>query len=254
MKELPKCENNMIKNGVIQIKSSRVVAIHQPNFFPWLGYFDKIARSDVFILLDHVQFQKTGGTWSNRVKLLVGVESRWVTAPIVRNYHGVLAINEMEFQANNPWREKLLKSLVANYTRAPFFKETMGFIEPLILNSENNLARYNGTAVMAIAKHLGLPTEKLRWSSEMGVDQYASEMLISLTRAVDGNTYMCGGGAEGYQEDTAFAEAGIDLVYQNFQHPVYIQSGSKEFVPGLSIIDALMNIGLDEVRTSLHIA
>lgn len=230
-----------------------IVAIHQPNFFPWLGYFDKIARSDVFILLDHVQFQKTGGTWSNRVKLLVSEEARWVTAPIVRDYHGVRAINEMEFQANNSWRNKLLKSLVANYARAPFFSETMEFIEPLILNSENNLARYNGTAVMAIAKYLGLPTEKFRWSSEISVYQQASEMLIALTQAVGCDSYLCGGGAEGYQQDTAFAAAGVDLIYQNFQNPVYIQVGMKEFVPGLSIIDALMNIGLDEVRATLHI-
>jgi len=229
-----------------------IVAIHQPNFFPWLGFFDKIVRSDVFILLDHVQFQKTGGTWSNRVKLLVSGEAHWVTAPVVRNFHGVRAISEMEFQPGDPWREKLLKSLAGNYVRAPFYRGTVELIEPLILNPENNLARYNGAAIMSIAKCLGLPVEKFRWSSTMGVDQQASEMLIALTREAGGSTYMCGGGAEGYQQDTAFAAAGVELLYQNFQHPVYPQSGSKEFVAGLSIIDALMNLGVDGVRTALH--
>jgi len=233
---------------------SRVVAIHQPNFFPWLGYFDKLARSDVFVFLDHVQYQKTGGIWSNRVKLLVGGEARWVTAPIVRNYHGVRAISEMEFQSSDPWRGKLMKSLAANYARATFYRETVEFLEPLILNSENNLACYNVTAVTAIAKCLGLPTEKIHWSSEMVVDKQASEMLISLTRAVGCDAYMCGGGAEGYQKDTAFTAAGVGLIYQKFQHPVYPQVGKKKFVPGLSIIDALMNIGVDEVRAALHIA
>lgn len=228
-----------------------IVAIHQPNFFPWLGYFDKIARSDVFVLLDHVQLQKTGGTWSNRVKLLQGGEARWVTAPILRKFHGVLAIKDMEFQADSPWREKFMKSLVVNYGRARFFREILDFIEPLILNPENNLARYNGTAVTAIAQYLGLPAEKFRWSSEMGVDEQASDMLVTLTRAVDGNAYMCGGGAAGYQEDATFAAAGVGLIYQNFQHPVYPQIGTKEFVPGLSIIDALMNIGLVGVRSAL---
>lgn len=230
-----------------------IVAIHQPNFFPWLGFFDKISRSDVFILLDHVQFQKTGGTWSNRVKLLLGGEARWATAPIVRNFHGVRPIGEMEFQSGDPWREKLLKSLVGNYSRALFYRDTMALIEPLICNPENNLARYNSAAIMAIAQRLGLPTNKFRWSSTMGVDQQASEMLISLTREVGGNTYMCGGGAEGYQQDTAFSAAGVELVYQNFRHPVYPQSRAKELVAGLSIIDALMNIGVDGVRAALHI-
>lgn len=241
-------------NGLEQIMPSRVVAIHQPNFFPWLGYFDKIARSDVFVFLDHVQFPKTGGVWSNRVKLLVGGEARWVTAPIVRNFHGVRAISEMEFQSNNPWREKLFKSLAANYVRAPFYRETVEFIEPLILNPENNLARYNGAAVMDIAKQLGLPSEKFRWSTEIGADAQSSEMLISLTRAVGGDVYMCGGGADGYQEDALFAAVGIKLTYQNFRHPIYPQVGMKEFFPGLSIIDALMNIGANEVRAVLHIA
>jgi hypothetical protein len=229
----------------------KLVAIHQPNFFPWLGYFDKIARSDVFILLDHVQFQKTGGTWSNRVKLLQGGEARWVTAPILRQFHGVLAVGEMEFQPDGLWREKVIKSLVTNYARTPYFRDVMDFLEPLIRNPEGNIARYNGRAIKAIAQYLGLPIEKFRWSSEMVVDGRASEMLISLTRAVGGTAYMCGGGAEGYQEDATFAAAGVGLIYQNFQQPVYPQIGSKVFVPGLSVIDALMNVGLVGVRSAL---
>jgi hypothetical protein len=243
----------MVNVGLVQIVPSRVLAIHQPNFFPWLGYFDKIARSNVFVFLDHVQFPKTGGVWSNRVKLLVGGKPRWVTAPIVRNFHGVRAINEMEVRLNDPWRDKLLKSLAINYGRAIFFHETMELLEPLILNQEINLARYNGAAVMAIAKYLGLPSERFRWSSEIGVDERATEMLISLARVAGCDAYMCGGGAEGYQEDTAFAAAGVGLIYQNFHHPVYPQVGTEEFVAGLSVIDALMNIGVNEVRAALHI-
>ena len=75
----------------------KVVAIHQPNFFPWLGYFDKIRRSDIFILLDDVQFSKTGGVWSNRVKVLINGEGRWLTAPVERNFHGTRNVNQMFF-------------------------------------------------------------------------------------------------------------------------------------------------------------
>ena len=121
---------------------SKTVAIHQPNFFPWLGYFDKIVRSDVFVFFDDVQFPKKGGSWSNRVKMLIGGEAKWVTASIERNYSGLRNINEMNFQDDN-WRVKMLKSLCNNYNKNSFYEETMEVVEPLILNPEKNIAEYN---------------------------------------------------------------------------------------------------------------
>lgn len=230
---------------------TRVVAIHQPNFFPWLGYFDKIARSDVFIFLDDVQFPKTGGVWSNRVKMLLAGEPRWVTAPIRRAFHGVALIHEIEWADEQPWRSKLLKTLVANYARVPHYRETMAWLEPLILLPENNLARYNMALIRAIADRIGLRHDHCVTSSSIGGQGQASELLIDLTRKVGGDCYLCGGGASGYQEDEAFSEVGLELRYQRFTHPVYAQADGREFVPGLSIVDALMNLGFERVRQLL---
>lgn len=230
---------------------TRVVAIHQPNFFPWLGYFDKIARSDVFIFLDDVQFSKTGGTWSNRVKMLLAGEPRWVTAPIRRAFNGVALIHEIEWADEQPWRSKLLKTLVANYARVPHYRETMAWLEPLILLPENNLARYNMALIRAIADRIGLRHDHCVTSSSLGGQGQASELLIDLTRKVGGDCYLCGGGASGYQEDEAFSEVGLELRYQRFTHPLYAQAGGREFVPGLSIVDALMNLGFERVRQLL---
>ncbi|QKS28023.1 MAG: WbqC family protein [Candidatus Accumulibacter similis] len=232
---------------------SKTVAIHQPNFFPWLGYFDKIARSDVFIFLDHVQFPKTGGVWCNRVKMRCGGEARWVTGPIKRAFHGVLAINEVAWADEQPWRRKLLKTLAANYPRAPFFKETMAWLEPLILTPESNLALYNMAVIKAMAGEIGLRHEHCVASSSLGCEGQASGLLVNLIRKVDGSYYMCGGGASGYQDDQAFAQAGVSLVYQGFQHPKYPQAGAADFVPGLSVVDALMNVGRAGVRALLAV-
>lgn len=221
----------------------KVVAIHQPNFFPWLGFFDKIVKSDYFVFLDHVQFPKTGGVWTNRVMFLVSGEARWVTAPIVRNYHGVRAINEMEFQSSQPWREKMIKTISINYRKAPYFEETMAFFEPLILNQENNISGYNIHAILAIAKKLGIGEDKFFRSSKLNYHGASNEMLVSLSNAVGADTYMCGGGAEGYQDEGVFKEAGVELLRQNFLHPFYQQVGASSFVKGLSIIDVFMNIG-----------
>jgi hypothetical protein len=231
---------------------SKTVAIHQPNFFPWLGYFDKIARSDAFIFFDDVQFPKTGGVWCNRVKLLVCGEARWVTAAIDRNYHGTRTIREMSFLAGNPWREKLLKSIEAGYRRHPFYDETMDMIALLLLNPEVNIAEYNIQAVTAIVHRLGLDTDKLKCSSVIPHEGSSNELLCSLTQLAGGDTYMCGGGAEGYQDEAAFTERGIELSHQNFDHPIYPQRGQKDFVAGLSIIDAAMNLGWTGVAQLLN--
>jgi|TARA_B100000315_G_scaffold212704_1_gene210213 hypothetical protein len=226
----------------------KVVAIHQPNFFPWLGYFDKIARSDVFVLFDDVQFPKKGGVWSNRVKLLIGGEAQWVTASIVRNYSGVQNINEMEFRSDIPWREKIIRSIEFNYKKAPFYEETFEVFQPFLMNPENNIAEYNCHAVSEIVARLGLDHTKMVRSSSIDHDGSSNELLIDLIRKVGGDTYMCGGGADGYQDDAIFDEKKIQLLYQSFDHPVYPQFNTEQFVSGLSIIDVLVNLGFEQTK------
>ena len=228
--------------------AERLVAIHQPNFFPWLGYFNKIARADVFILLDNVQFPKTGGAWTNRVQLLIGGKANWVTAPIVRAYHGVRRIDEMQLNNSTPWREKMLKTIQLNYRRAPFYEVVFPFLAELVSNPSDRLAEYNLTAIRALATAIGLDVSKFVLGSTLNVDRKASDMLIAMIKAVCGTAYLAGGGAAGYQEDDKFAAADLGLVYQDFQHPTYPQVNTAEFIPGLSVIDALMNCGFEGVR------
>ena len=226
----------------------KTIAIHQPNFFPWLGYFEKIVRSDAFVFLDHVQYQKTGGAWSNRVKLLIKGEPKWVTAPINRAFSGVRAVREIEFLSGVPWREDMLKLLTQQYAKTPFFGEAMELLTPLILNPDNNVAQYNSHAVVAITAKLGVDTGKFFWSSQLPFEGHANELLISLVQSLSGSAYLCGGGAAGYQDDLLFSNSGVDVVYQNFRQQPYPQSGAGSFVAGLSIMDALMQAGVAGTR------
>lgn len=229
---------------------AKIAAIHQPNFFPWLGYFDKIVRSDIFIFLDDVQFSKKGGTWSNRMKLKVAQESKWMTAAVDRSYQGTRLVSEMRFQEDTRWKDKLLRTMEQSYSKAPFFEDGLGFFSPLIFNNESCLATYNSSAILAIAKRLGISREKFEWSSRLIHEGQSNQLLASLTRAVDCDTYMCGGGAEGYQDEDFFENAGIQLLHQEFRHPEYPQVGGA-FQAGLSVIDAFMNIGENGVRQIL---
>lgn len=226
----------------------RLVAIHQPNFLPWLGFFDKLARCDVFVLLDDVQFPKKGGTWTNRVQVEVAGKPAWLTVPIVRSYHGTQLVREIQINDATPWREKLLETIRHNYVRAPFFHDVFPVLEEIVNYRTELLADYNMYGIRRLIQTMGLARAETRRSSELGATGHGTDLLISITKAVGGSAYLCGGGAAGYQEDAEFAEAGIGLVYQSFQHPTYPQ-GNPSFIPGLSVVDGVMNCGLDGTRS-----
>jgi hypothetical protein len=229
-----------------------IVAIHQPNFFPWLGFFDKIARADCFCLLDSVQFAKTGGTYANRVQLRVGSKAAWVTAPVDRSYSGFRTIREMQFHETVPWRERLLRTIQSNYGRAPHFAEVFEWLAGLVRHRVASLAEYNEQAIRGLCGKLGLDTGRLVRSSCLDVTGSSTDLLVNITRAVGGTAYLCGGGAGEYQEDELFAGNGVRLVAQRFEHPVYPQAGGADFIRGLSVIDALMNCGFEKTSLMLR--
>ena len=230
----------------------KIAAIHQPNFFPWLGYFDKIMRSDTFVFLDDVQFPKKGGSWSNRVKILVSGESNWITANISRKFHGTRKINEMIFGHDIPWRKKILKSIELEYSRHPYFGQTMEIFVPLLMNPEPNIAEFNIHAIKTICLSLGIDISNFCRSSTLSTVGRSTELLCSITKSTGCDTYLCGGGAVGYQNDEVFAAHRINLSYQNFSHPMYPQHRYQGFSSGLSIIDALMNLGFTSVVNLLE--
>jgi WbqC-like protein family len=218
-----------------------LVAIHQPNFFPWLGYFDKIRRADVFIFLDAADYPRSGsggmGSWCNRVRLNVQGQARWVTCPVQKLPLGS-PISEAAIDDGQPWRDKLLRTLQANYARAPRFAEAMALLRPLILSGEGNLASFNIAAITTIAAHLGAASRFVR-QSDLAGEGRSTALLVSLVKAAGGTAYLAGGGAGGYQDDALFERGGVKLVYQDFKPEPY--GDSEKFIPGLSVIDGLMH-------------
>jgi hypothetical protein len=226
-------------------KKSVLVAIHQPNFFPWLGYFDKIARADVFVFMDNVQFPRSSrGTWINRVKLNIGGRAAWVTCPVKRP-EGLQIVHEVTIDDAQPWRKKLAKSVECSYGRTPFFSECFPLFMELIEHPQSTLVDFNVNAIRKICESLGMDTGKLAMGSDLNCKSSSTDLLIEMTEAVGGSSYLCGGGAEGYQENEKITATGVKLVYQNFAHPMYPQWGAKEFVPGLCIMDAIFNLGFE---------
>jgi hypothetical protein len=221
-----------------------LVAIHQPNFMPWLGYFDKLARADVFVLLDNVPLQKTGGAYTNRVEIAPQGRRQWLTVPLARDAELRQSIDAARIVESGPWRRKLGATMQQGYARAPAFAEIMPLVRRILDYPEDRLAEFNIHGLKLIAGLLGLDTAKMRRASELQTAGTGTDRLVSVVRAVGGTAYLSGSGAGGYQDDEKFAAAGLALRYQNFKHPHYPQRGAPEFVAGLSVVDALMNCGV----------
>jgi hypothetical protein len=208
-----------------------LVACHQPNFLPWLGFFDKLERCDRFVLLDGVQFPRTSrGTYTNRVQLLIGGEPRWLTVPVLRG--GVQRISEVRIDDRQPWRRKAIATIEHSYARAPGFAATMPLVRELIEHDTDRIAALNEHAIRRLAPE---HAHKLVRQSELGdVPGAATDLLIGLVKAAGGDAYLSGDGADGYQERPRYAAAGLGFRLQGFEHP---DTGGPA---GLSVIDARM--------------
>lgn len=231
-----------------------IVAAHQPNFLPWLGFFDKLVRADALVLLDDVQFPRTGaGVWTNRVRLLVDGEPHWATVPIVRSGRGVQRVCDVQIDDSQPWRQRLLRTIELNYARAPAFGDTFPLVRELVQTDEPLLAEYNVQNLERLATTLELGTSKLVRSSDLGPAGSGTELLIELTRSLGGTVYLSGDGASGYQDEALFAAAGVELRFQRYRHPTYPQLSTRA-VPGLSIVDAILSCGVERTRELLGAA
>lgn len=228
-----------------------IVSIHQPNFFPWLGFFQKIIRSDIFMLLDHVENNPRSSLWTKRVQIISNGRPYWLTIPLIRS-------KEYNFQPINKMRiseiikpEKHLKTIKQNYQNAPFFCDIFFLIENFYLSNNPLISERNIEFIELVCEKLSIKTERIK-SSELSPQLSSTDLLIELIKKVKGTKYLYGGLGESYQESDKFAKKHIELIPQNFKHPTYPQLNTKEFIKGLSILDALMNIGFEGVKELLN--
>jgi hypothetical protein len=224
------------------------IAIHQPNFMPWLGYFYKIWQSDIFIFLDDVQFIKTGSNYTNRVTVNIAGKSSYLTIPIKRG-SGVQEINQTHF-LNEKWKKKFIGTLQANYAKTPYFNEHRELIFELINFQADNLADYNMNFIKKLSKEFNFNT-KFKKSSNFHIKTESTQRLIELITAVNGKIYLSGEGGDNYQEHQAYKNKEITITYNKMPKFSYRQLRSEEFISGLSIIDAIFAIGIENLKLNL---
>lgn len=213
------------------------VAVHQPNYIPWLGYFAKLANADVFIFLDDVQLPQ-GRSYVHRAKIHSPAGGTWLSAPIRREERPL--IRDVRF-AEDDWRRRHQATLFHTYRKAPFFNPVMRLVEEIYACDAPDLAGFNRHAVIRLAEFLGLSC-RYELSSSFQVASCSDERLIELVKAVGGDTYISGAGGQNYQSPKKFEEAGIELSVREYKPRPYWQ-GPGEFLSGLSVLDALFQLG-----------
>jgi len=225
-----------------------IVGIHQPNFMPWLGYFYKIWQSDVFIFLDDVQFIKTGSSYTNRVSINIHGQNQYITIPIKRG-SGVQNINQTNF-LNEKWKKKLITTLQSNYAKSPYFNENKEFIFALINFEADNLADYNMHFIQKISEKMNFNTQFVK-SSKFHIHTKSTQRLIELINSVNGKVYLSGAGGDEYQEHNVYKNEKIEVRYNKMPIFEYPQPKGEIFIEGLSIIDALFNVGFQKLQSHL---
>ena len=217
-------------------------AIHQPNFMPYLGFFDKCDYSDIFVIYDSTQFKKNDFQNRNKIKGREGWF--WLTVPVTYNFGD--KISEVRIDNSKKWKEKHLKSIRACYSRSKFFNRYFPDIEIVYRKNWIFLSEFNIALIKFFLNKLGINC-KILLSSQLNIDRFGTNALVEICKKVGCNEYLSGIDGKQYLDLTRFDIENINVKIQNYKHPKYHQNFG-DFESHLSILDLLFNVGPNSLK------
>lgn len=219
------------------------VSIMQPAYIPWLGYFDRILKSDLYIILDDVAMDKSSKTkFTNRNKIRAPNGWSWLTVPLQSvSRSDEKVIYDLKISSDNNWAEKHWKSIRSNYSRSPYYSRYSHFFENFYGQEWTYLVSMLEESTRYLFQELGIQTQQLK-SSELSPQSKKADLILELCIKVGATTYLSGPFGRDYLDEIAFEKAGIKLQYHDYDHPRYKQSFDG-FEPYMSIVDLLFNHG-----------
>ena len=215
-----------------------IVAVHQPQYLPWLGFFDKMDRADIFVLLDTVQFKKN--EWQNRNRIKTAVGTQWLTVPVT--YRFPQRIDEVGVNNRERWQHRQRQAILTNYRQAPCWDFVAPLIDELLTPAWERLSPLNVLSVAGLAKLLGIATPLFVASGLPPFPEDPDRRLIAIAQYFGADTYLAGSGGRDYMALDLYRQSGINVAFQEYRHPVYEQRFGP-FVPFLSVLDLLFNHG-----------
>lgn len=219
-----------------------VAAIMQPTYLPWLGYFAMLDRADIFVFLDDVQFERR--SWQQRNRLKGPNGPHYVTVPIRKKGRRDQLFRDAEIDHETDPMTKHARAIKSDYGKSPHFSRYAGPLFDILGRRHALLGKLNIEIIDWLADSLGIECRKLH-ASELGCAGNKAELLATICDRIDADTYLSAVGSKDYIEDSeAFSRRGIKVRYNDFDHPSYPQLHGP-FVPHLSAIDLLFNVGPD---------
>lgn len=225
----------------------RTCVIMQPTYLPWVGYFDLIKRSNVFVFLNNVQFSKQ--SWQVKNKIYSQGKELLLTVPIKKTKLAT-TIDQIIIDQSKPWKKKHLKSIYYSYKKSEYFKEVYPIVEQLLLQENNSLAEFNMEIIKKISSKLFGQKEFIDSRSIEINSKDKLDRIVQICKKVNAKQYLSPAGSMGYLESMnykeIFSEASLDFVTQKYIPIPYQQMSSSTFLPYLSIIDLLFNKGFNK--------
>lgn len=236
---------------------SKIVSAHQPNFLPYLGFFDKMMKSDIFVIRDEVLFLKKEYHNRNRIRIngndnLNNPQFKWINVPVVslNDYIMHVLIDKDFLMKKIPWNQRLLHEIKSAYRGSDYFDEFFPQIKEIFNNSDDKLIELNMKIINFLKEVFEIKTEIIMASELRLRDEHydesngtdASEDLIRICRKLGADVYLSGDGGRDYLNLEVFEREGIEIRFQDFKHPVYKQK-FPGFVQDMSAIDALFCVG-----------
>ena len=223
-----------------------IVSIHQANHIGYLGLYEKIAASDVFVIYDNTQFARWDIGFQNRNKIRTKDGWMWITVPVKHNFGAKM--NEMEIDNSKRWARKNWTSIVANYSKAPYFREYAKHYEEIFMKEWAKLADLNIALIMKTAELLGIRTKIVLASDVVpGLSTTSTDALIDICKALGAKVYLSGKDGKEYLEHDKFDRENIKIIYQDYTHPEYTQA-HPGFEPYMCILDLIFNHGPESLR------